>query len=80
MTHTDAIRKLEYLEKEISSLRSALATGLTGPKDDKTTIAFLDKCGGWEDSRGTEEIIADIYSTRLNSERGENVFGDSMEE
>ena len=35
------------------------------------TQIFLEKCGGWEDTRDTEEIIAEIYASRTMSERGQ---------
>jgi len=31
---------------------------------DTATQAFLAKCGGWDDHRKPEQIIADIYSAR----------------
>jgi hypothetical protein len=34
------------------------------------TQAFLDKCGGWEDTRSPEEIITEIYASRTTSDRG----------
>lgn len=30
------------------------------------TEEFLKKCGGWEDTRGPEEIVADIYGSRAS--------------
>ena len=41
---------------------------------DDSTEAFLRKCGGWQDTRSPEEIIADIYAARRTSNRGENLF------
>ena len=32
------------------------------------TQVFLEKCGGWEDSRSPEEIIEEIYSSRSSSQ------------
>jgi predicted nucleic acid-binding protein len=34
----------------------------------------LAKCGGWEDTRSPEEIIADIYATQTVSNRGADFF------
>ncbi len=39
-----------------------------------STQRFLKKCGGWEDTRNTEEIIAEIYTLRTTSERGSQLF------
>lgn len=39
-----------------------------------TTQQFLEKCGGWRDTRSPEEIITDIYAARTTSERGENLW------
>ena len=38
------------------------------------TKVFLEKCGGWEDTRSPEEIIADIYASRTRSDRGSHLF------
>jgi hypothetical protein len=44
-------------------------------KHDKTpTQLFLEKCGGWEDSRSPDDIIDEIYASRTTSERGVGVF------
>lgn len=43
------------------------------------TEAFLKKCGGWEDTRGPEEIIADIYDSRASSDRGSKLFQENVE-
>lgn len=42
------------------------------PKD--PTEVFLEKCGGWEDARTPEEIIAEIYTSRTTSQRGVELF------
>ena len=39
---------------------------LSGMSKDPTEV-FLGKCGGWEDSRSPEEIIAEIYTSRTTS-------------
>ena len=28
------------------------------------TLEFLQKCGGWEDSRSADDIVAEIYAAR----------------
>ncbi len=33
----------------------------------KTTQEFLQKCGGWEDTRSPDEIVSEIYAARTNS-------------
>lgn len=38
------------------------------------TQKFLEKCGGWEDTRSPDEIIAEIYASRTISERGAHLF------
>ena len=35
------------------------------------TQVFLEKCGGWEDTRRPEEIIAEIYASRTTSDAPE---------
>jgi hypothetical protein len=44
-----------------------------------STEIFLEKCGGWEDTRGPEEIIADIYDSRTSSDRGPKLFQENLE-
>ncbi len=34
------------------------------------TPVFLEKCGGWEDTRSADAIIAEIYAARTISEKG----------
>ena len=70
ITREEAIRRLDEIAKEIAELKEAF-----GEKESETpavdqTQAFLEKCGGWEDTRSAEEIIADIYAARINSDRG----------
>ncbi len=38
------------------------------------TQMFLEKCGGWEDTRKPDEIIAEVYASRTKSERGVQLF------
>ncbi len=44
-------------------------------KTKNATEEFLKLAGTWEDSRSTEEIIDDIYSSRVNSTRFEALDG-----
>ncbi|MCR5761846.1 MAG: antitoxin [Treponema sp.] len=44
-------------------------------KPKNATEEFLKLAGTWEDSRSTEEIIDDIYSSRVNSTRFEAFDG-----
>lgn len=39
------------------------------------TEAFLDLCGAWQDDRSAEEIIDDIRSSRIASQRFEDSNG-----
>ena len=38
------------------------------------TQQFLEKCGGWQDDRSPDEIIAEIYDARTTSDRGAHAF------
>ena len=38
------------------------------------TREFLQKCGGWEDSRSADDIVAEIYAARTSSTRGAEIF------
>lgn len=49
--------------------------GLIPVKTKNATEEFLKLAGSWEDSRTTDEIIDDIYSSRLNSTRFEALDG-----
>jgi len=44
-------------------------------KTKNATEEFLQLAGSWEDVRTTEEIIGDIYSSRVNSTRFEALDG-----
>jgi len=74
ITREEALRRLEAVANEIEALRAELADGwIETPVEDATAV-FLAKCGGWEDMRSPEEIIADIYAARTVSDRGANLF------
>jgi len=74
ITREEALRRLEAVANEIEALRADLADGWIEPPAEDATAAFLAKCGGWEDTRSPEEIIADIYVTRTVSDRGADLF------
>ncbi len=68
ITREEIIKRLDKLTIDIVELKVVFEEiwkeeGVT--KD--LTRDFLEKCGGWEDTRNSEEIIADIYSARINS-------------
>jgi plasmid stability protein len=44
-------------------------------KSKNATEEFLKLAGTWEDSRSTEEIIDDVYASRVNSTRFEALDG-----
>ena len=74
ITREEALQRLEAVANEIAALRAELADGwIETPLEDATAV-FLAKCGGWEDTRSPEEIIADIYATRTVSYRGADLF------
>ena len=74
ITREEALRRLEAVANEIAALRADLAEGWIETPDADATAVFLAKCGGWEDTRSPEEIIADIYAARTVSDRGADLF------
>jgi hypothetical protein len=74
ITREEALRRLEAVANEIVALRAELAEGWIETTVEDPTEAFLAKCGGWEDTRSPEEIIADIYAARTVSNRGADLF------
>ena len=74
ITREEALRRLEAVANEIAALRADLAEGWIETSAEDATAVFLAKCGGWEDTRSPEEIIADIYATRTVSDRGAELF------
>ena len=70
MTREEALRRLDAVANELIALRAALADEWIKMPVDDPTQAFLAKCGGWEDTRSPEEVIAEIYATRTVSHRG----------
>jgi hypothetical protein len=74
ITREEAIRCLEDVTKEIVKLKEALEEGWSDAPAKDPTQAFLEKCGGWEDSRSPEQIVTDIYAARTSSDRGATIF------
>lgn len=77
ITREEAIKRLENITREITELKKALEEE-SGAAMKNPTQAFLDKCGGWEDARSPEEIVADIYAARTTSERGATTFDERV--
>lgn len=77
ITREEAIKRLEEVAREIDELKKSLEEGLNEAVVKDPTQTFLRKCGGWEDSRTPEEIIADIYAARTYSDRVPNIFEES---
>jgi hypothetical protein len=71
ITREEAIRRLEEIVKEVTELKAALEEGWNEASAKDSTRAFLQKCGGWEDTRSPEEIVADIYAARTISNTGD---------
>jgi hypothetical protein len=69
ISREEALRRLDAVAHELVALRAALAEGWTETPIENATQAFLAKCGGWEDTRGPEEIITEIYAARTVSHR-----------
>ena len=63
ITREEALRRLDAVAHELVALRAALAEGWTETPSENPTQAFLAKCGGWEDTRSPEEIIAEMLSS-----------------
>jgi hypothetical protein len=70
MTREEALRRLDAVANELVALRAALAEEWIEKSAEDPTQVFLAKCGGWEDTRSPEEIIAEIYAARTVSQRG----------
>ena len=74
ITREEAIKRLQDVAGEIDSLKNALEEGLSETTSKDQTQAFLEKCSGWEDTRKPDEIVADIYTARTQSNRGATIF------
>jgi hypothetical protein len=70
ITREEALRRLDAVANELVALRAALADAWIEVPVEDPTQAFLAKCGGWEDTRSPEEVIAEIYAARTVSHRG----------
>ena len=73
-TREEAIKRLEDIEKEIRTLKQGLQEEWAVDSVPNATQRFLEKCGGWEDTRTVEEIIVGIYRSRTISDRGADFF------
>jgi hypothetical protein len=76
LTPEEAISRLEDIEREIGELKKAFQEGWNEAVSEDPTQVFLDKCGGWKDTRSPEEIVAEIYASRTISHRDANLFND----
>jgi len=70
LSRQEAIRRLQDIERELAELRRELDHEPAPDEGPQATQAFLDKCGGWQDARTPEELIAQIYAARTASHRG----------
>jgi hypothetical protein len=64
ITREEALQRLDAVANELAALRADLAEGWTETPVADATQVFLGKCGGWEDTRSPEEIIAEVYAAR----------------
>ena len=64
LTREEAIRRLENIAQEIVELKEAFERDWRELSPPNATQAFLEKCGGWEDTRSVQEIIRDIDAAR----------------
>lgn len=79
ITREEAVLRLEKVAKEIAELKAAIEEGWNEVPVEDPTQAFLEKCGGWEDNRSPEDIIADIYAARTTSNTRTTIFnGESL--
>jgi|GEM_PF-6868031 len=78
ITREDAIKRIEGIERELAHLREELAQSWADVTPEERTREFLRKCGGWEDTRSPEEIVAEIYSSRTVSDRGAHMFDEGQ--
>ena len=78
MTREEVLRRLDAVAHELVALRAALAEGWTETPSENPTQVFLAKCGGWEDTRSPEEIIAEIYAVRTIFHRGTTLFPEEI--
>ncbi|MBM4044365.1 MAG: hypothetical protein FJ279_04560 [Planctomycetes bacterium] len=74
ITREEAVWRLGRVAQEIGELKAALEQGWDEGVTRSRTEAFLEKCGGWEDTRSPEEVIAQIYAARTASDRTASLF------
>jgi len=79
LTRERAIERLSNIEREAAELKREIEQGWFEATGKTPTEIFLEKCGGWEDDRTTEEIIEDIYSSRTSSDRCADLFDEEKE-
>ena len=77
ITRQQAIARLEDVGRQLASLKTALEEGWGDDAREGETQAFLDKCGGWEDPRSVDEIVAEVYEARTRTDRGAAIFGET---
>lgn len=65
---------ITFLEDDPLDVREPRDTIVPPMQPEDRTALFLAKCGGWEDARSPEEIIAEIYASRTTSDRGSQMF------
>jgi hypothetical protein len=76
ITRYEAIQRLEKVAKEIVELKEAFKEVWVEPTTKDRTQVFLEKCGGWEDSRTVEEIIEELHVARSESSRSAAMLND----
>ncbi len=59
---------ITFLDETVSIPEEAV------PSEKTPTQQFLEKCGGWQDDRSPDEIVAEIYDARTSSDRGAQAF------
>jgi hypothetical protein len=77
ITREETIERLAVVNLEIQRLREALAQpwGDVVPSWSATQV-FLNKCGGWEDDRSPDAVVAELYAARTASGSGRSLNGD----
>ena len=69
---------ITFLEDEPVETKDKMRTEELSVTSKDPTEIFLEKCGGWEDTRSPEEIITEIYMSRTTSERGTQLFQEQV--
>jgi hypothetical protein len=76
LSREEAVQRLRKIERELAELRRSLDLGASWGDGPQATRAFLARCGGWEDTRTPEKLIAEIYASRTASQRGTDLFAE----